>query len=139
VDKSKVVNEFDTTEEGYVADARALKVLNDSKLSMELLWANGKPMDAFGPQTINMDLSDCRFILVRTIYNNGFGYGRIETVLVGAGTHLLILQPAGMEINSRQVTANETGVQFGNGMSGTTESQVSIIPQAIYGIKGVTT
>ena len=38
VDKTNVVNDFTITEEGYVADARALKALNDGKMSMELVW-----------------------------------------------------------------------------------------------------
>lgn len=139
VDKDKVVNSLDTTEKGFVADARALKVLNDSKLSMELLWENASPLSAFSPQTIGMDLSDYKFVSIQTIYNNGFGYGRIENVLMNGGTHLLILQPAGMNINSRQVRATESGVQFDDGMSGTSTDQNAIIPQSIYGIKGGTT
>lgn len=34
VDKASIVNNFTTTEEGFVADARALKVLNDNLLSL---------------------------------------------------------------------------------------------------------
>lgn len=34
ITKDKIVNNFTTTEEGFVADARALKVLNESKLDI---------------------------------------------------------------------------------------------------------
>lgn len=47
VDKTSVVNDFTVTEEGYVADARALKALNDGKLELELLYVNPKPSDDF--------------------------------------------------------------------------------------------
>lgn len=109
---------------------------NGGALSMELLWKNGSPLSSFSPQTINLSLSGYKIVLIRTIYNNGYGYGRVETVLVGGGTHLLILQPAGMSIASRQVSATSTGVNFGDGMAGTSFDQNHIIPQAIYGIKG---
>lgn len=136
VPSSRIVNNFDTTEAGFIADARALKTLNDRKLELELLWENAKPFGSFPPQTIAMDLSAYKFVLVRTIYSDGLGYGRIETVSVNSGTHLLILQPAGMNINSRQVVATSTGVQFAEGQSGGGTNNASIIPQAIYGIKG---
>lgn len=57
ISKDNIINNFTTTEEGFVADARALKTLNDTKMSMKLLWKNSSPTSSFaGNQTLNLDI-----------------------------------------------------------------------------------
>lgn len=53
VDKSKIANNLTTEEEGYVADARALKTLND-KFNMDLLWENESYTSDFEAQPVNI-------------------------------------------------------------------------------------
>lgn len=52
VDKTNVVNNFTTTEEGFVADARALKTLNDGKTSASILANGEQSMGSYAMVTI---------------------------------------------------------------------------------------
>lgn len=71
IDKSRVVNDFTIEEEGYVADARALKVLNDTKLSMQLAWENASPASSFSTQTIALNIPENATVEVHSIAETG--------------------------------------------------------------------
>ena len=109
VDISRVVNNFTTTKEGFVADARALKVLNDSKLSLDLLWENSSPNSAFAKQTINLDLSGYKEVLV-------LGRNATSTqVIVGYSGYLqrIIVEDADYySTDSRAFVVSTNGVDF---------------------------
>ena len=141
VDKSSVVNNFTTTEEGFVADARALKVLNDSKLSLDLLWENSSPDSAFAKQTINLDLSGYKEVLV-------LGRNATSTqVIVGYSGYLqrIIVENADYySTDSRAFVVNTNGVDFRDcyqmgwykkQIPAPTISNSLLQPIKIYGIK----
>ena len=143
VQKSSVVNNFTTTEEGFVADARALKVLNDTKQSMELLWENASYTSDFASQKINLDLSGYKEVLVL-----GRNAGSIQ-VVVGFSGYLQRINADSSkyyEFTTRPFDVSTTGITFKdafqiywNGSSGLTVvvSNGLIQPAKIYGIKEV--
>ena len=153
VDKANVVNNFTTTEEGYVADARALKVLNDSKLSMEPLWENASPTSSFAAQSIDLNLAS--FSLVRVVYISGISYPYVkymydfhlgETAILSGINSVVGEEPANSYFLSRKVTVNSDGVLLESGYSRKVNvtspntailNNSSIIPILIYGIRGV--
>lgn len=148
VDKSKVTSSFDITAEGYVADARALKTLNDGKTSAEILWKNASPSSGFKEQRL---------------YINGVGNTELYPWLgvqteqgvfimknsIGAKSYLSA--PHGLTtgtsayIKSRTMNINDGNLYFFDAVelaiksSGITQETLDslLIPEEIYGFKGV--
>ena len=153
VDKANVVNNFTTTEEGYVADARALKVLNDSKLSMEPLWENASPTSSLAAQSIDLNLDS--FSLVRVVYISGIDYPYVkymydfhlgETAILSGVNSLVAGDTGNSYFYARKVNVNSGGVVFESGYERKVNvtdpnyavlNDGSIIPILIYGIRGV--
>lgn len=143
VDKSKVANKVDVTEEGFVADARALKVLNDSKLSLELLWENASPQSAFAPRKITMDFSGYSQIELEFIRYRGQNGRIFRKARIDQTGYSEIVEPYQNTayIFSRNFKFTQTSVEFDGGYTCTASSAVQdnerMIPFRIYGIKGV--
>lgn len=146
VSKSSVVNNFTTTEEGFVADARTVNVLNDSKLSMELRWKNASPMSAFPAQNIDVDLSGGKYALIGYKPTNSNDVTTAwELAEIGMNIELSRTLPVDnyykFTISTRDVWLYPTYVRFGNGkevtyVSNPTDSANFLIPLEIYIIKG---
>ena len=143
VDKSKVVNGFDTSEEGFVADARTLKVLNDSKLSMELLYENGSPTSSFGEGKIPLEIPvgvDAETALFAIEINNG---SKIFFVRYGGPCYMSdnFFYEGTLYTTSRAVDINtENGVliaKFSYGYLNVTVDNARLIPVRIWLVKGV--
>lgn len=138
----KVVNNFTTTEEGFVADARALKALNDSKLSMELLWENASPQSEFAKQTVSLDLSE--YDMVEISFNLQTGVLAISHQLKCKvdGGRVTASTPGTTKYARRSTNVSMTGINFGDCSSysssnDATTTNGSLIPVYVYGIKGV--
>ena len=143
ITKDKVVNNFTTTEEGFVADARALKLLNDSKLSMELLWENASYLSDFAARTIYVDLSGYKEVLV-------LGRNAVSTqVVVGMSGYLQRINAdtskyyefatKPFDVSNTGITFKDTFQIYWGGSNGFTvvASNGLLQPVKIYGIKGV--
>lgn len=150
VDKTKVVNNFDTEEAGYVADARALKTLNDGKMSsMELLWKNGDDTSDFGAQDISFDTVDLSFYDgFYLVYKYGTTSGVKNThFVVGLESTMLYMSNSANATNlyfrTRNVTIHDHHIAIGacytHKYTDTTYTETNsyVIPIEIYGIKGV--
>lgn len=144
VDKGNVVNNFTTEEEGFVADARALKVLNDSMLSMKLLWKNRDPSSDFPSQLVSLDLANFDLVCV-TFYANRYGQYVNGCSFFKPGEMFDLRVPLAASVNARREnTSDVNGIFFKGGMtyqsgnSTGTDSDQAIIPNEIYGFKGVT-
>ena len=145
VDKTKVVNNFTTTEEGFVADARTLKVLNESKLSMELLYENGNPTSSFSEGAIPLEIPvgvDAKSALFAIEVNNG---SKIYFVRYGSGCYISDNFVFNEELytTSRLVEIDtENGVlkaRFYSGYLNKTVDNIRLIPVRIWLVKGVPT
>ncbi len=149
VAKAQIVNNFTTTEEGYVADARALKALNDSKLSTELLWRNGSDTSDFDGDDIpfeSVDLAQYYGFYLRYKYGttSGVYYTHFQ---LGLGSSMLFMtnsvNTANLYARTRNITISEHNVAIGDCYTHRytettfTENNSYMIPVEIYGIKGV--
>lgn len=78
---SQIVNDFTITEEGYVADARMLKALNDNKIEMDLVWQIADGASSIAESTVTLTSGNYTHFLVDF-------YGLNESRIVRAGTRL---------------------------------------------------
>ena len=147
VDKSSIVNNFTTTATGYVADARALKGLNDSKLSKELRWENASPSSTLSPQTVTADFSGGTHALIgfRVAASNA-DFVMWAIAEVGKQVELNRITPTDANTKfalvARYVTVHSGYVAFdkayfGSATSEPREDNTVCVPIAIYIIKGV--
>ena len=137
----KIVNNFTTTEEGFVADARALKVLNDSKLSLELLWENDSPTSEFAQKEISVPgLSNYKMIAIETargtfFRDNNVGYLYMSgAVLWSVGEAAMTSRVAGIRNNTILFMSGYVVDVLNRNVQ---QSDNEFVPVRIYGIKGV--
>lgn len=124
-----------------MADARALKTLNDSKLSMELLWENASPASKFGEQYIPFGKTGSGlYMLVYTGVNNQRTF--CEFLKKGLFTLYFKGFPSGNEYY-RNGTVFDENIYFIDARNWTTAdyqgsvSNNALIPVQLYEIKGV--
>lgn len=107
----------------------------------DLMWANASPTSAFAAQTVGLDLSDYDAVKVE-FYASDFAANCWEFGTVGAVRRT----QAFMAVNGRHVRnflATSTGVVFSKGeassgqSTGVGDNNGTMIPQRIFGIKGV--
>lgn len=105
---------------------------------MKLLWTNPNPRSAFVAQTINLDLSGYRFVMVSGAvpnYNYQVCYAICE---LGEATNLFAMTNSR---HTRTITPTATGVTFGLGRKAGTmtedmrDDNSTMLPQKIWGIK----
>ena len=141
VDKSSVVNNFTTTEEGFVADARALKTLYDTKLSKELLWENASYTSAFASNSIMLPLGKYDHVEIVFMYSTGVMWEMTGSAEIGMDG---VVSAAMAKSYYRPFVTNTESVFFDNAVStntyggSTSQTNDRLIPIKIYGIKGAT-
>lgn len=145
-DTSQIVNNFNTTEAGYVADARALKTLNDTKISLELLWENASPGSEFAAKNISLNLSGYEFILISCRRYTTVSYYVNTIANVGQSVMLFVAFTADgdyrFDLNYRSATVSTSRITFDDATGVTAASAKAtdnklMIPYRIYGIKEV--
>lgn len=124
----------------YYATAEDLVALNDSKLSMELLWENASPTSAFSAQTITLDLSEYDGAFICTNWGDGLA-------MIGSPYHCHLYDYGSnwQNLYKRTFWVSETNVgvtecaklSLNNVGAGTQIDNGLGIPLKIYGIKGV--
>lgn len=147
VNARNVANNFTTTASGYVADARALKTLNDTKITRVLLWQNASPESSFAEQTLTIDLSAYNLCLVEVLDAARTGAKKVSAAEVIVGDPLQTRMIVGSRTTANQFSrrdflATTSGIQIGACTCITVESAAEdntlLIPVRVYGIKGVT-
>lgn len=108
----------------------------NSNLGAELLWTNPNPTNAFNPQTIELDLSNYKGILVESIISPNTnikltGYREFNYAHDG-----YIGGSNGSDTSyGRAFTISETSITFRNAVIKSSIDNSTIIPQKIYGTK----
>lgn len=141
--KSSVVNDFTIEEEGYVADARALKVLNDTKQSTELLWENASPTSEFAMQSLPIDTAGYTFLDVEFRISYHTDVKVFRRAAVGVTTSCFSDDYYG-KIITRIINLEGSNVVFNAAYFYDTygsyiENNGYMIPVRIYGVKGGST
>lgn len=142
VDKSKVANGFNVTEEGFVADARTVKKLNDSKQSMELLWKNGDPSSNFEAQSVSLNSNDYDMIRVYFKVVRQYEYMAFAEASIGK-MGLCVTDDNNGHLCTRAFDVYDGSMYIRDGYyyaeyASYTANNEYMIPTHIYGIKGVT-
>ena len=108
--------------------------VSSEDLTPVLLWTNPTPTSAFGAQTISLDLSQYKYVLVVTKSSTAEDYKpRTSIVLPVLETYDQPISIATTGSSTyRAATANANGITFGNNSS----RNSILIPYRIYGIKG---
>lgn len=114
------------------------KILDDLSNRRVLLWTNPNPTASFGPQTINLDLSDYDYVEIiakKTASETWYFTSKIPIIAQG---NLYFIE-SGVTFD-RNCTLSSTGIQFKTGYynlatgSLVTDNTRSV-PYQIYGIK----
>lgn len=111
-------------------------------IDMDLLWTNASPTSAFGAQTLNIDLSNYKLIMVEA---SGTGYQNVNNdkyrstfiIRVNSGKNSILQIPSNADVwgtrtytvTSSRITVTE-GTYVGQG-----SNNYACVPQVIYGIK----
>ena len=74
-----IVNNLTTTAENFVADARALKTLNDTKIDMELVWEKADTTESMAAGSLPLTNSNFSHFMVDFI-------GRQPSLIIRKGT-----------------------------------------------------
>lgn len=110
--------------------------------SLELLWTNPSPTSSFAPQTISIDLSRYKGIVV-DFFIAGDDPTYVSTICMLNETtkaDTAFHTSNALQIRYRNVTPSSTGVEFSTGYAvtqfngATTELNYTMIPYHIYGI-----
>lgn len=106
---------------------------------MKLLWTNPSPTASFAAQTVSLDLSQYRFVLIFFQNQAGSNPINLDSTIGMVGQHLILAQGA-YYIRTRSCNITATGIVFEGGVyyssyGATTNDNGMNIPQYIYGIK----
>lgn len=117
-----------------------LSKLDNTPISMELVWQNASPSSEFAAQTIELDLSKYTKYEIEFLFHTAETHINIQKSVVG-NKMLLCLNDAG-SIYRRNVASTASSLYFSDMVgSHNTGSSINdnnyLIPCRVYGIKGV--
>lgn len=143
VNKAYLDNIIEPIQDTLDKDISGLKTDINNKITMTLLWTNGSPSSTFASQTISLDLSSYTHIGVIFKQSNSVNY-YLPLAIYQKGLSGTFTAHSNGTLTRRSVTSiNNTGVTFNGGlyydenMDAEQDSNGSVIPYKIYGIKGV--
>ena len=105
-------------------------------MKMDLLWTNPSPTSDFAAQTVSLDLSDYKLVLIMWVTSTSSALCRsIISPIAGDEIQDFYLAKNGTDRYSRQITATSSGISFSPGWLGYADDNSKMIPYMIYGIK----
>lgn len=113
--------------------------VTEQPMKTDLLWENPSPSSSFAAQTVPLDLTPYKYIIIvatatSSDVNGGFAFGR-----VGDGIQYNIaLRNYNTSVTYayvRRFEVTTTGITFETGIRDTTEGTGYAIPKAIYGVR----
>lgn len=106
-------------------------------IQIESVWDNPAPTSNFAAQTVEVDLTDYDAVLIKS-RNTTSGEFSNNLCMKDEATTLFGANAASTEYRYKRVaTVNDSGVAFGNGFRGTASSAGYLIPQKIFGVRGI--
>lgn len=112
-------------------------------LTIDLLWTNSSPSSSFAAQTIQLDLSSYKAVIITVKPNTNLSEMTNHLLLIDGETKQLQCAYFNGTLRSRNATVTTSGITFGDGIfwntynnSNSAQSQsVQGIPVKIYGVK----
>ena len=121
------------------ADTNLQNKIDNGTLKIELLWTNDNQNSDFATQTINIDLSNYKYVYIKTKgYKSSSGdtdNGASVMHFCMVGEYASLIHPINTNINRRKVQITKNSVVFASGYTGTTVADDCVIPLNIYGVK----
>ena len=96
---------------------------------IDLLWENASPTSDFAAQTVAVDLSLYNWVLIETNFSNE--HSERTTMLapnIVGNTYSIMMNRASSTVARRFFTLAETGIDFANGASGSSNGEKYMIP-----------
>lgn len=114
--------------------------VNSNLSNMELIWTNPSPTSNFGAQTLSLDLSAYKYLVIYSRFSTSDDQSAYKVnCLLEKGDdvtqYIVSLDWQQHICNSRKATFNDNGVTFANGNVNSTANSAVCIPLYIYGIK----
>lgn len=156
---SQIINDFTITEEGYVADARALKALNDNKIEMELVWEKADTTESMAAGSLPLTSSDFSHFMIdfigrqpSLIIRNGTRYNCSYMLMGGRASGSTTNHDTTLTFYVREIDFRDTGTTNAvavadcyytyflsdtNKWLAETRSNGAIVPYRIWGIRGI--
>lgn len=110
-------------------------------LLMKLIWTNPNPTATFAAQTVSIDLSgyDAVMVLARTFTSTDANVALVSAfTLIGEYGYLELTSPVSNNTGARRFNVTSSGIDFERcGYNGGAQNNY-LVPQRIYGIKGIT-
>ena len=101
-----------------------------------LLWTNSSPSSTFAAQTVELDLSPYKMILIEVMGDTSDTTYRIPSSMVFYIDGLQHVMPYGVSNRYRKITPSSTGIVFTTGsQAGSSDNAKYGAPYKIYGIK----
>lgn len=137
--KPMLTDDLSATYDDFEPYVKSLRQLTDSALNMDLLWTNASPTSEFRPQTISLDLSNYKMVIISHInYANTNEY---EQSVVVKGTNISLMNSSFVNLG-RNVECNDNGLVFGEGyyynsynVRAKSPDHSGCIPYQIYGVR----
>lgn len=149
LDSDDVVDPMETTVPGFAADALAVKNQfneQNKNLGMDLLWTNDNVSSAFSSQTLNLDLSKYRLVMIITKFINSSSLERRNykyftdympvgiTANIGGTCDLMAYRKITVNTNRIVFESGKTVSSWNSNNSDSANNEYAI-PFKIYGIK----
>lgn len=132
--KPMITDDLSATYDDFEPYVKSLKQLTNSALNMDLLWTNASPTSAFAQQTINLDLSKYKLVLI-DVYDHFLNRGKfLNVVPINDVFYIVAFYDF---VYLRQIVVNEEGIAFGAGrrFEMTNDDNAYAVPYKIYGVK----
>lgn len=110
---------------------------NSSHLQYTRLWDNPAPLSPFPAQTVTLDLTDYKFLIIELRSRGDWAaksYNFTFVVPIDGITYTICYFDVDNGINKRDVVATSTGVYFSNSTAGAGGAEWSNKPITIYGV-----
>lgn len=123
---------------GTGATTAAAALANLGGVSITKLWENESPTSSFSGQTIELDLSEYQLILLYARISTSYESLNSASAVVGKYSRINGVWGNNNNVFHRAFTPSVTGIVFEGGYYNGAYNASYLIPQYIYGIKGVT-
>lgn len=131
--KPMLTTDLSATYDDFEPYVKSLRQLTNSALNMDLLWTNASPTSTFEPQTISLDLSNYKLVLIRSKLKGDMEW--YYDSLLAKGTNLRCLVPNN-DTRVRLISLiDDSGVDFADALYNQEISNFTCIPYQIYGVR----
>lgn len=135
--KPMITNDLSATYDDFVSYDDSLVTGINSGIKLDLLWANEDPYAPFAEQTINIDYSNYKLLIITWCPNAGNVHNLITYLfVVGVLENRVSLSYYyNTSTLSRGIKLNDANIYFGEGSENSASNNDALVPYGIYGVR----